>query len=87
MGSIDNALSYLNITLSDDDIINADLSDTVYLGQEIKIDRVNYAYYPIYNLSHTKLLNRSRTNFLSDKPKYTNKENRAVQNTYIRINM
>ena len=48
MGSIDNALSYLNITLSDDDIINADLSDTVYLGQEIKIDRVNYAYYPIY---------------------------------------
>ena len=32
MGSIDNALSYLNITLSDDDIINADLSDTVYLG-------------------------------------------------------
>lgn len=27
---------------------NADLSDTVYLGQKIKIDRVNYAYYPIY---------------------------------------
>lgn len=25
-----------------------DLSDTVYLGQEIKIDRVNYACYPIY---------------------------------------
>lgn len=25
-----------------------DLSDTVYLGQKIKIDRVNYAYYPIY---------------------------------------
>lgn len=33
---------------SDDDILNADLSDTVYLGQKIKIDRVNYAYYPIY---------------------------------------
>ena len=31
-----------------DDILNADLSDTVYLGQKIKIDRVNYAYYPIY---------------------------------------
>lgn len=39
------------------------------------------------NLSHTKLLNRSRTNFLSDKPKCSKKANRAVQNTYIRINM
>lgn len=37
------------------------------------------------NLSHTKLLNRSRTNFLSDKPKCSKKANRAVQNTYIRI--
>lgn len=48
MGTVSNALNYLNISLSDDDILNADLSDTVYLGQEIKIDRVNYAYYPIY---------------------------------------
>ena len=39
------------------------------------------------NVSHTKLLNRSRTNFLSDKPKCSKKANRAVQNTYIRINM
>lgn len=37
-----------NRLILDDDILNADLSDTVYLGQEIKIDRVNYAYYPIY---------------------------------------
>lgn len=48
MGTVSNALNYLNISLSDDDILNADLSDTVYLGQEIKIDRVNYACYPIY---------------------------------------
>lgn len=48
MGTVSNALNYLNISLSDDDILNADLSDMVYLGQEIKIDRVNYAYYPIY---------------------------------------
>lgn len=48
MGTVSNALNYLNISLSDDDILNADLSDTVYLGQKIKIDRVNYACYPIY---------------------------------------
>lgn len=48
MGTVSDALNYLNISLSDDDILNADLSDTVYLGQKIKIDRVNYAYYPIY---------------------------------------
>lgn len=48
MGTVSNVLNYLNISLSDDDILNADLSDTVYLGQEIKIDRVNYACYPIY---------------------------------------
>lgn len=48
IGTVKNALDYLNISLSDDDILNADLSDTVYLGQEIKIDRVNYAYYPIH---------------------------------------
>lgn len=48
MGTVSDALNYLNISLSDDDILNADLSDTVYLGQEIKIDRVNYACYPIY---------------------------------------
>lgn len=47
MGTVSDALNYLNISLSDD-ILNADLSDTVYLGQKIKIDRVNYAYYPIY---------------------------------------
>ena len=86
MGTVSNALNYLNISLSDDDILNADLSDTVYLGQEIKIDRVNYACYPIYK-SIPYLLNRSRTNFLSDKPKCSKKANRAVQNTYIRINM
>jgi len=48
MGTVSNALNYLNISLSDDDILNADLSDTVYLGQKIKIDRINYACYPIY---------------------------------------
>lgn len=48
IGTVSDALNYLNISLSDDDILNADLSDTVYLGQKIKIDRVNYAYYPIY---------------------------------------
>ena len=31
MGTVSNALNYLNISLSDDDILNADLSDTVYL--------------------------------------------------------
>lgn len=48
IGTVSDALNYLNISLSDYDILNADLSDTVYLGQKIKIDRVNYAYYPIY---------------------------------------
>lgn len=39
---------YVPMGTVSDDILNADLSDTVYLGQKIKIDRVNYAYYPIY---------------------------------------
>lgn len=59
------------------------------IGIHITVDDVSKDYYvPMYtNLSHTKLLNRSRTNFLSDKPKCSKKANRAVQNTYIRINM
>lgn len=63
MGTVSNALNYLNISL------------LIMLA-------IRYT-----NLSHTKLLNRSRTNFLSDKPKCSKKANRAVQNTYIRINM
>nr|WP_303787506.1 hypothetical protein [Ruminococcus bromii] len=63
MGTVSDALNYLNLTV------------LIMLA-------IRYT-----NLSHTKLLNRSRTNFLSDKPKCSKKANRAVQNTYIRINM
>lgn len=65
VGSIDNALSYLNITLSDDDIVNADLSDTVYLGQKIKIDRVNYSYYPTHEeIPYTTVVQESSKLFV-----------------------
>lgn len=87
MGTVSNALNYLNISLSDDDILNADLSDTVYLVKRLKLTVLIMLTIRYTNLSHTKLLNRSRTNFLSDKPKCSKKANRAVQNTYIRINM
>lgn len=87
MGTVSDALNYLNISLSDDDILNADLSDTVYLVKRLKLTVLIMLTIRYTNLSHTKLLNRSRTNFLSDKPKCTNKENRAVQSTYTKISM
>lgn len=39
------------------------------------------------NLSHTKLLNRSLMNSLSDNQRYINRDIRAVQNIYTRINI
>ena len=65
MGTVSNALNYLNITLSDDDIVNADLSDTVYLGQKIKIDRVNYSYYPTHKeIPYTTVVQESSKLFV-----------------------
>lgn len=62
MGTVSNALNYLNISLSDDDILNADLSDTVYLVKRLKLTVLIMLTIRYTNLSHTKLLNRSRTN-------------------------
>lgn len=87
MGTVSNALNYLNISLSDDDILNADLSDTVYLVKRLKLTVLIMLTIRYTNLSHTKLLNRSRTNFLSDKPKCSKKANREVQSIYIKISM
>ena len=58
-----------------------------YLNKRLKLTVLIMLTIRYTNLSHTKLLNRSRTNFLSDKPKCTNKENRAVQSTYTKISM
>lgn len=65
------------------------------IGIHITVDDVSKDYYVpmgtvsnvLKNLSHTKLLNRSRTNFLSDKPKCSKKANWEVQSIYIRISM
>lgn len=87
MGTVSNALNYLNISLSDDDILNADLSDTVYLGQEIKIDRVNYACYPIYKSIPYKTVEQESDKLFVGQTKMLQKGKPGVQNTYIRINM
>lgn len=69
-----------------------DVSKDYYQTRSISVKRLKLTVLIMLtirytNLSHTKLLNRSRTNFLSDKPKCTNKENRAVQSTYTKISM
>lgn len=83
MGSIDNALSYLNITLSDDDIIHADLSDTVYLGQEIKIDRVNYSYYPTHEeIPYTTVVQESSKLFVGQTKVYQQGKSGSTEYIY-----
>lgn len=65
------------------------------IGIHITVDDVSKDYYvpmgtvsnALNYLNHTKLLNRSRTNFLSDKPKCSKKANREVQSIYIKISM
>lgn len=83
MGSIDNALSYLNITLSDDDIINADLSDTVHLGQKIKIDRVNYSYYPTHEeIPYTTVVQESSKLFVGQTKVYQQGKSGSTEYIY-----
>lgn len=83
MGSIDNALSYLNITLSDDDIINADLSDTVHLGQKIKIDRVNYSYYPTHEeIPYTTVVQESSRLFVGQTKVYQQGKSGSTEYIY-----
>lgn len=83
MGSIDNALSYLNITLSDDDIINADLSDTVHLGQKIKIDRVNYSYYPTHEeIPYTTVVQESSKRFVGQTKVYQQGKSGSTEYIY-----
>lgn len=83
MGSIDNALSYLNITLSDDDIINADLSDTVHLGQKIKIDRVNYSYYPTHEeIPYTTVVQESSKLFVGQTKVYRQGKSGSTEYIY-----
>lgn len=65
---------------------------TVYQTRSISVKRLKLTVLIMLtirytNLSHTKLLNRSRTNFLSDKPKCSKKANREVQSIYIKISM
>lgn len=43
---VKKALDYLNLNLSDDDTVNANLNDTVYPGQKLIISRVYYSIYP-----------------------------------------
>lgn len=83
VGSIDNALSYLNITLSDDDIVNADLSDTVYLGQKIKIDRVNYSYYPTHEeIPYTTVVQESSKLFVGQTKVYQQGKSGSTEYIY-----
>lgn len=83
VGSIDNALSYLNITLSDDDIINADLSDTVHLGQKIKIDRVNYSYYPTHEeIPYTTVVQESSKLFVGQTKVYQQGKSGSTEYIY-----
>lgn len=83
VGSIDNALSYLNITLSDDDIVNADLSDTVYLGQKIKIDRVNYSYYPTHKeIPYTTVVQESSKLFVGQSKVYQQGKSGSTEYIY-----
>lgn len=83
MGSIDNALSYLNITLSDDDIINADLSDTVHLGQKIKFDRVNYSYYPTHEeIPYTTVVQESSKLFVGQTKVYQQGKSGSTEYIY-----
>lgn len=83
MESIDNALSYLNITFSDDDIINADLSDTVYLGQKIKIDRVNYSYYPTHKeIPYTTVVQESSKLFVGQTKVYQQGKSGSTEYIY-----
>lgn len=83
VGSIDNALSYLNITLSDDDIVNADLSDTVYLGQKIKIDRVNYSYYPTHEeIPYTTVVQESSKVFVGQTKVYQQGKSGSTEYIY-----
>lgn len=83
VGSIDNALSYLNITLSDDDIVNADLSDTVHLGQKIKIDRVNYSYYPTHEeIPYTTVVQESSKLFVGQTKVYQQGKSGSTEYIY-----
>ena len=83
IGTVSDALNYLNITLSDDDIINADLSDTVYLGQKIKIDRVNYSYYPTHKeIPYTTVVQESSKLFVGQAKVYQQGKSGSTEYIY-----
>lgn len=46
IGKVSDVLKYLQITLSSDDVINAKLTDEVYPGQHLIVDRVTFSIYP-----------------------------------------
>ena len=83
MGTVSDALNYLNISLSDDDILNADLSDTVYLGQKIKIDRVNYSYYPTHEeIPYTTVVQESSKLFVGQTKVYQQGKSGSTEYIY-----
>lgn len=84
---VDNRL-ILNPEIGIHITVNADLSDTVYLGQEIKIDRVNYAYYPIYKSIPYKTVEQESDKLFVGQTKMLQKgKPGSTEYIYIKISM
>lgn len=65
------------------DALNADLSDTVYLGQKIKIDRVNYSYYPTHEeIPYTTVVQESSKLFVGQTKVYQQGKSGSTEYIY-----
>lgn len=82
IGTVENALKYLKISLNSDDIINAKLSNMIYPGEQIKIDRVNYAYYTEHRNINYKTIEKDSSELFVGQTKIQNGKYGIKKYTY-----